>query len=143
MARPRRGGREGKPCPTERARPGHAGAAEDDTEERGTWKKGDGGGLNTGEDDTAGGSEGQGDSWAAVGDLGGGEGENVRGGVEEREGGGFGGGGLAGGPHQGVAAAQPPARAARGERGEPAGPPGECDTQFSEKKLNLFFPFLS
>jgi hypothetical protein len=49
--------------------------------------------------------------------------ENVRG-VEEREGGGFGGVGLMGGPHQGVAAAaQPPTREESG--GKPAGPRGE------------------
>jgi hypothetical protein len=86
-------------------------------EERGTWKKGDGGGLTAGEDDAAGGSEGQGDCGAVAGEPGGGEGENVHRGVEEREGGGFG-GRLTGGPHQGVAAtAQPPASAAREESG--------------------------
>jgi hypothetical protein len=123
-----RGGHEGKPRPAERVRRGHtaegAEAAEllKHEEERGTWKKGDGGGLTAGEDDAAGGSEGQGDCGAVAGEPGGGEGENVHRGVEEREGGGFG-GRLTGGPHQGGGSdgSTTRERRARGERGSRPG----------------------
>jgi hypothetical protein len=62
MAASGRGGREGS-----RAPPSERAGLHEHEEERGTGKKGDKGGLTTGKDDAAGGSEGQGDFGAAEG----------------------------------------------------------------------------